>query len=223
MPKRFLLFAPVLLAVLLSIGIMAWFGYRNARAILEQELAQHQQTVALRTVDAIHAYFQGITENIQTISAFPPVQWAFVIPSEDNKARAQRLIRNFVQHQSDLPNLSLIDDEGNILLSSSSGAIGMLEKVQEHIRTPEKPSFGSVEDANGLPVAYVCTPVFQDGDSDRRRLGAIVVLINLESFFQRWRKLDETSGYWCIVDGAGRVLASWNTKNETPGGGCPIG
>lgn len=221
MPKRFLLFAPVLLAVLLSIGIMAWFGYRNARAILEQELAQHQQTVALRTVDAIHAYFQGITENIQTISAFPPVQWAFVIPSEDNKARAQRLIRNFVQHQSDLPNLSLIDDEGNMLLSSSSGAIGMLEKVQEHIRTPEKPSFGSIEDANGLPVAYVCTPVFQDGDSDRRRLGAIVVLINLESFFQRWRKLDETSGYWCIVDGAGRVLASWNTKSETLGGGCP--
>ena len=41
MPKRLTLFAPVLLAVVLSIGIMAWFGYHNAKDILEQELVAH--------------------------------------------------------------------------------------------------------------------------------------------------------------------------------------
>ena len=223
MPKRFLLFAPVLFAVLLSIGVMTFFSYRNARDILEQELALHQQTVAMRTVDAIHAYFQGITENIQTISAFSPVQWVFLIPSEASKSRAQRIIRNFVQYQSDLPNLSLIDNEGRVLISSSAGAVGMLEKVHEHIRVPEKPGFGSVEDANGLPVAYVCTPVFQDGDSDKERLGEIVVLINLENFFQRWKHLafTQSSGYWAVVDGAGRRLAAWNTAGDGSGSFCP--
>ncbi len=223
MPKRFLLFAPVLFAVLLSIGIMTFFSYRNARDILEQELALHQQTVAMRTVDAIHAYFQGITENIQTISAFSPVQWAFLIPSEASKGRARRIIRNFVRNQSDLPNLSLIDNAGNVLISSSAGAVGMLEKVHKHIRTSEKPVFGSVEDANGLPVAYVCTPVFRGGDSEKERLGEIVVLINLETFFQRWKHLAFTqlSGHWAVVDGEGRRLAAWDAAGDVSDKFCP--
>ncbi|MFQ9491541.1 MAG: hypothetical protein ACLR0N_11890 [Bilophila wadsworthia] len=42
MPKRLTLFAPVLLAVVLSIGIMAWFA-TCAKDILEQELVAHQK------------------------------------------------------------------------------------------------------------------------------------------------------------------------------------
>lgn len=53
MPKRLTLFAPVLLAVVLSIGIMAWFGYHNAKDILEQELVAHQKMIAQSAVDAI--------------------------------------------------------------------------------------------------------------------------------------------------------------------------
>ena len=68
MPKRLTLFAPVLLAVVLSIGIMAWFGYHNAKDILEQELVAHQKMIAQSAVDAIHTYFTGITENVETLA-----------------------------------------------------------------------------------------------------------------------------------------------------------
>ena len=69
MPKRLTLFAPVLLAVVLSIGIMAWFGYHNAKDILEQELVAHQKMIAQSAVDAIHTYFTGITENVETLAS----------------------------------------------------------------------------------------------------------------------------------------------------------
>ena len=71
MPKRLTLFAPVLLAVVLSIGIMAWFGYHNAKDILEQELVAHQKMIAQSAVDAIHTYFTGITENVETLAPAP--------------------------------------------------------------------------------------------------------------------------------------------------------
>ena len=74
MPKRLTLFAPVLLAVVLSIGIMAWFGYHNAKDILEQELVAHQKMIAQSAVDAIHTYFTGITENVETLAASGPIR-----------------------------------------------------------------------------------------------------------------------------------------------------
>ena len=53
---------------------MAWFGYHNAKDILEQELVAHQKMIAQSAVDAIHTYFTGITENVETLAASGPIR-----------------------------------------------------------------------------------------------------------------------------------------------------
>ena len=131
MPKRLTLFAPVLLAVVLSIGIMAWFGYHNAKDILEQELVAHQKMIAQSAVDAIHTYFTGITENVETLAASGPIRRLLKNPdSAEEMDSARRLTRLFIRHQSDMPNLNLLNKNGQIILSSTTAMPGITRSVR---------------------------------------------------------------------------------------------
>ena len=165
MPKRLTLFAPVLLAVVLSIGIMAWFGYHNAKDILEQELVAHQKMIAQSAVDAIHTYFTGITENVETLAASGPIRRLLKNPdSAEEMDSARRLTRLFIRHQSDMPNLNLLNKNGQIILSSTTAMPGITRSVRTDFSDIDRPSFGSTTNGDGKVMAYVSAPVRSDGE-----------------------------------------------------------
>ncbi|MFQ9868995.1 MAG: hypothetical protein ACLRWP_20245 [Bilophila wadsworthia] len=154
MPKRLTLFAPVLLAVVLSIGIMAWFGYHNAKDILEQELVAHQKMIAQSAVDAIHTYFTGITENVETLAASGPIRRLLKNPdSAEEMDSARRLTRLFIRHQSDMPNLNLLNKNGQIILSSTTAMPGITRSVRTDFSDIDRPSFGSTTNGDGKVMA----------------------------------------------------------------------
>ena len=190
MPKRLTLFAPVLLAVVLSIGIMAWFGYHNAKDILEQELVAHQKMIAQSAVDAIHTYFTGITENVETLAASGPIRRLLKNPGfggRDDSAR--RLTRLFIRHQSDMPNLNLLNKNGQIILSSTTAMPGITRSVRTDFSDIDRPSFGSTTNGDGKVMAYVSAPVRSDGERGGERIGEVVVIIDLENFLlQSWKR-----------------------------------
>ena len=216
MPKRLTLFAPVLLAVILSIGIMAWFGYHNAKEILEQELAAHQKMIAQSAVDAIHTYFTGITENVETIAASGPIRRLLKDPaSAENMDSARRFTRLFIRHQSDMPNLNLLDREGRVILSATTAMPGINRNIRTDLSGMDEPSFGSTVNGDGKPMAYVSAPVYGNGERGGEHLGEVVVIIDLENFLQSWKRaasIAPSGGYFHIINAQGKVLASWNSE-----------
>ena len=212
MPKRLTLFAPVLLAVVLSIGIMAWFGYHNAKDILEQELVAHQKMIAQSAVDAIHTYFTGITENVETLAASGPIRRLLKNPdSAEEMDSARRLTRLFIRHQSDMPNLNLLNKNGQIILSSTTAMPGITRSVRTDFSDIDRPSFGSTTNGDGKVMAYVSAPVRSGGE----RIGEVVVIIDLENFLQSWKhtaSIAPSDGYFHIINAQGKVLASWNSE-----------
>ncbi|WP_308776355.1 response regulator [uncultured Bilophila sp.] len=212
MPKRLTLFAPVLLAVILSIGIMAWFGYHNAKEILEQELVAHQKMIAQSAVDAIHTYFTGITENVETIAASGPIRRLLKDPaSAEDMDSARRFTRLFIRHQSDMPNLNLLDKEGRTILSSTTAMPGINRNIRTDLSGMAEPSFGSTVNGDGKPMAYVSAPVYGNGE----HLGEVVVIIDFENFLQSWKRtasIAPSGGYFHIINAQGKVLASWNSE-----------
>ena len=216
MPKRLTLFAPVLLAVVLSIGIMAWFGYHNAKDILEQELVAHQKMIAQSAVDAIHIYFTGITENVETLAASGPIRRLLKNPdSAEEMGSARRLTRLFIRHQSDMPNLNLLNKNGQIILSSTTAMPGITRSVRTDFSNIDRPSFGSTTNGDGKVMAYVSAPVRSDGERGGERIGEVVVIIDLENFLQSWKRtasIAPSDGYFHIINAQGKVLASWNSE-----------
>lgn len=216
MPKRLTLFAPVLLAVVLSIGIMAWFGYHNAKDILEQELVAHQKMIAQSAVDAIHTYFTGITENVETLAASGPIRRLLKNPdSAEEMDSARRLTRLFIRHQSDMPNLNLLNKNGQIILSSTTAMPGITRSVRTDFSDIDRPSFGSTTNGDGKVMAYVSAPVRSDGERGGERIGEVVVIIDLENFLQSWKhtaSIAPSDGYFHIINAQGKVLASWNSE-----------
>ena len=216
MPKRLTLFAPVLLAVVLSIGIMAWFGYHNAKDILEQELVAHQKMIAQSAVDAIHTYFTGITENVETLAASGPIRRLLKNPdSAEEMDSARRLTRLFIRHQSDMPNLNLLNKNGQIILSSTTAMPGITRSVRTDFSDIDRPSFGSTTNGDGKVMAYVSAPVRSDGEHGGERIGEVVVIIDLENFLQSWKRtasIAPSDGYFHIINAQGKVLASWNSE-----------
>lgn len=216
MPKRLALFAPVLLAVILSIGIMAWFGYHNAKDILEQELVAHQKMIAQSAVDAIHTYFTGITENVETIAASGPVRRFLKDPdSAADMASARRFTRLFIRHQSDMPNINLLNKEGQVVLSATTAMPGINRNVRTDFSDIEESSFGSTVNVDGKPMAYVSAPVYANGEHGGERIGETVVIIDFENFLQSWKRtasIAPSDGYFHIINAQGKVLASWNSE-----------
>ena len=126
MPKRLTLFAPVLLAVVLSIGIMAWFGYHNAKDILEQELVAHQKMIAQSAVDAIHTYFTGITENVETLAASGPIRRLLKNPDSAEEMDSKEN-EDFIIPMADTENIIL---KAVIWMTCSAICLGIFSMVR---------------------------------------------------------------------------------------------